>query len=191
MDFPWLFYDEQDETWAFAAGCLRFGIYRSCPSFCSQDVRIHIILPVNMSGASSHRYDLSKSVRQWTTQNLHVLLAVYDARFNYRFTDDCMSLLWGVLRTTLLFATLQGSQARTVDVCAVLRIIYCIIMTQKSDAYLYCTICIYIFVEYQNFFFISIVLTLHSFVAFGTNRPSSVIEASEFCLFMWAWLSVL
>ena len=77
------------------------------------------------------------------TQSLHVLLAVYDARFNYRFTDDCMSLLWGVLRTTLLFATLQGSQARTVDVCAVIRIIYCFIMTQKSDVYLYCTIYIY------------------------------------------------
>ena len=43
-------------------------------------------------------------------------------RFNYRFMDDCLSLFWGMLRTTLLFATL----------------------------------------------------------------PSSVIEASEFCLFMWA-----
>ena len=66
------------------------------------------------------------------TRNLHVLPAVYDARFNYRFTDDCLSLLWGCLRTTLLFATLQGSQERTVDVCAIIRISYYIIIVQTQ-----------------------------------------------------------
>ena len=34
-------------------------------------------------------------------------------------------------------------------------------------------------------------LFMRTRATFSTNRPSSVIEASEFCLFMWAWNSVL
>lgn len=40
-----------------------------------------------------------------------------DNRFNYRFTDDCMSLTWGLMRTTLLFATLPSSVIEASEFC--------------------------------------------------------------------------
>ena len=145
------------------------------------------------------------------TRNLHVLPAVYDARFNYRFTDDCLSLLWGCLRTTLLFATLQGSQERTVDLCAIIRISYYIIIVQtqmyiptsyrflhytytfgyigiiqSSFHFVYCLVhCAFISFSFHISYFIYR-LFMRTRATFSTNRPSSVIEASEFCLFMWA-----
>lgn len=150
-------------------------------------------------------------------RNLHVLPAVYDARFNYRFTDDCLSLLWGCLRTTLLFATLQGSQERTVDVCAIVRISYYNHHCTNSDVYtyilqiltlylytfgyigiiqssfhcVYCLVhCAFILFSFHFSYFIQTYIDYRLFMrtraTFSTNRPSSVIEASEFCLFMWA-----
>lgn len=55
-----------------------------------------------------------------------------------------------------------------------------------------CSLCIhFILISYFIFHTDIYRLFMRTRATFSTNRPSSVIEASEFCLFMWAWNSVL
>ncbi|CAJ1422094.1 unnamed protein product [Effrenium voratum] len=47
-----------------------------------------------------------------------------DSRFNYRFTDDCMSLVWSCCRTTLLFAVLPSSCIEACEFCLFMWVVH-------------------------------------------------------------------
>lgn len=100
-----------------------------CPADRSRAELYHTRMWITLS-ASGNRpaQDVPKAGSKGQPGNLfEVLLQAaleQDTRFNYRFTDDCMSLLWSVARTMILFSILPSSTIEATEFCLFMWVVH-------------------------------------------------------------------